>query len=281
MGERKISQTFSDTKKDFHNAWKLLKENYKAYLSTEIFAGIAFVISLFLISLILWIFSAFSETTLREFLTNFSNNMILSHILRIMVSLIFIFIFFGFLNSQFGLSHEIMSSGEMFAEFESSFGYFKKFWWQYPVLTFIILAINVLIPISYRLDIAELLNNELLAIFILIVLWLIFFIWFIIFISTLPSITFQGNFKHAFIESFRMVKSNFKRMIVTWGIFFLIFVFPGFLIMLVTSVYFSWVTISLNIIYIFVLSFIGFPLMSLIATGLYKNVNIERFKSLE
>jgi hypothetical protein len=143
------------------------------------------------------------------------------------------------------------------------------------------MSINILIPISYRFHIFEQLNSEFLAFLIVFVLWIVFFFWFIIFISTLPSITFQGKFKHAFIESFRMVKSNFKRMIFTWGIFFLIFVFPGFLIMLVTSVYFSWVTISLNIFYILVISFIGFPLMSLIATGLYKNVKIERFKPLE
>jgi uncharacterized BrkB/YihY/UPF0761 family membrane protein len=128
MGDRKIAQTFSETKKDFRNAWDLFKENYKAFLSTEIFAGIAFLISFILISLLFGlIISSFSPLTLREVITDFSSNMVLSHIYRIVISLTCMWIFFGFLNSQFGLSYEIMSSGEMYAEFKSSFGYFKNF----------------------------------------------------------------------------------------------------------------------------------------------------------
>lgn len=281
MGEGKFTVTFSETKKDFRNSWALLKENYKAFLSTEIFAGIAFFITIILTTFIVGIIiSSFTSTTLRDVLNGVSSGFIVSHIIRSGIMLVCMWIFFGFLNCQFGLAHEIMSSGEMYAEFKSSFGYFKKNWWQYPILTFTIMAIGGMLPLSFRFEIYDKINSPLLTSLYLIVQCALFFLWFITFISTLPSITFQGNFKHAFIESYRIIKNNFRRLVSTWGMFFLIFMLPGFLVTLLTSIYFTWWMIALNIIYILWLSLIGFPLMSLLATGLYKNVKLERYKPL-
>ena len=277
MGESKITLTFSETKRDFRNAWILLKDNYRAFLSTEIFAGIAFLITTFLTSLLVGtIASLLTSTPLREVLTNFSSDFVLSHIVRIGIMLICMWIFFGFLNCQFGLAHEIMSSGEMYAEFKSSFGYYKKFWWQYPLLTFVIMAATMLMPLKFRFNILVNMNDEFFAFLVAI----IFFFWFIIFISTLPSVTFQGNFKHAFIESFRMVRSDFRRLICTWSIFFLIFLAPGFLIIIFSIITSSWIFYIISFVYTLVLAFVGFPFMSLLATGLYKNVEIKRFKPL-
>ncbi len=278
MGESKITLTFSETKKDFRNAWTSLKENYRAFLSTEIFAGLAFLITIILTSLTVGtIASLLTSIPPREIYTNFGSNFVVSHIVRIGIMMLCMWIFFGFLNCQFGLAHEIMSSGEMYAEFKSSFGYFKKFWWQYPVLTFVIMSATILMPLNFRFDIF-LVNNSL--VFALLVA-IIFFLWFIIFISTLPSVTFQGNFKHAFIESFRMVKGDFKRLVSTWGIFFLVFFAPGFLIMIMSALSSSWIFYYvLSFVYTIILAFVGFPFMSLLATGLYKNVEIDRFKPL-
>ncbi|UYP48707.1 hypothetical protein NEF87_004992 [Candidatus Lokiarchaeum ossiferum] len=281
MGESKTTMTFSETKKDFRNSWALLKENYKAFLSTEIFAGIAFFITIILTSFIVgFIIVSFTSTTLREVITGVSSSFIISHIVRSGIMLVCMWIFFGFLNCQFGLAHEIMSSGEMYAEFKSSFGYFKKNWWQYPILNFTIMAIGGMLPMSFRLEIYQNIESSFFTFLYLFVQCMVFFLWFITFISTLPSITFQCNFRHAFIESFRIIKNNFRRLVSTWGVFFTIFILPGLLVTILTSVYFTWWILTLNIIYILWLSLIGFPLMSLLATGLYKNVKLERFKPL-
>lgn len=277
MGESKITLTFSETKRDFRNAWTLLKDNYRAFLSTEIFAGIAFLITTFLTSLLVGtIASLITSAPLREVLTNFSSNFVLSHIVRIGIMLICMWIFFGFLNCQFGIAHEIMSSGEMYAEFKSSFGYYKKFWWQYPILTFVIMAATILMPLKFRFNIFVSMNDEFFAFLVAV----IFFFWFIIFISTLPSVTFQGNFKHAFIESLRMVKNDFRRLFFTWSIFFLVFFAPGFLIVILSIITSSGIFYIISFVYTLVLAFVGFPFMSLLATGLYKNVEIKRFKPL-
>ncbi len=277
MGESKITLTFSETKRDFRNAWTLLKDNYRAFLSTEIFAGIAFLITTFLTSLLVGtIASLITSAPLREVLTNFSSNFVLSHIVRIGIMLICMWIFFGFLNCQFGIAHEIMSSGEMYAEFKSSFGYYKKFWWQYPVLTLVIMAATILMPLKFRFNIFVSMNDEFFAFLVAV----IFFFWFIIFISTLPSVTFQGNFKHAFIESLRMVKNDFRRLFFTWSIFFLVFFAPGFLIVILSIITSSGIFYIISFVYTLVLAFVGFPFMSLLATGLYKNVEIKRFKPL-
>ncbi|MHA1511744.1 MAG: hypothetical protein ACTSRX_08495, partial [Promethearchaeota archaeon] len=58
MKTNKKSSTFADTKKDFKIAWQLLKGNYKAFIGTEIFAGLAFILTLFALGSILMVIVA-------------------------------------------------------------------------------------------------------------------------------------------------------------------------------------------------------------------------------
>ena len=51
--------------------------------------------------------------------------------------------------------------------------------------------------------------------------------------------------------------------------------------MIMSALSSSWIFYYvLSFVYTIILAFVGFPFMSLLATGLYKNVEIDRFKPL-
>ena len=82
----------------------------------------------------------------------------------------------------------------------------------------------------------------------------------------------------SFIESFRIIKSNPKRLISTWGTYFLIFVVPLIVLGILAEVYgLIFLYVLFGIVFILVTIF-GFPMLSLIACGIYNNVEFERFK---
>ncbi|MHA1476441.1 MAG: hypothetical protein ACTSQ5_14800, partial [Promethearchaeota archaeon] len=242
MKTNKKSSTFADTKKDFKIAWQLLKGNYKAFIGTEIFAGLAFILTLFALGSILMVIVALIPSiSVSDFFGRVSDNFGISILFRLLMGFIAISIFYAFLNSQHGLAYDIMSSGEMFAEFKNSFAYFKRFKWQYPVLSFTLFIMNGIFSAIFRMDASDPPFHDITFDFVQIIIILgeliILFIWFILFIHTFPSLTSQGNFKRSFIESIRIIKSNPKRIISTWGTYFLIFVVPILIIGILAGIY--------------------------------------------
>jgi len=280
--KKSSTSTFSETKKDFKVAWQLLKGNYKAFIGTETFAGLAFITTLFILGSIMMLIAALIPSlSLSDFYDRFSENFGISQVFRMLIGLIAISIFYAFLNSQHGLAYDIMSSGEMFAEFKNSFTYFKRFWWQYPVLSFTLFIMNFIFSPILRMDGSDPPFHDITFDFVQIIIILgeliIFFIWFILFIHTFPSLTSQGNFKRSFIESIRIFNSNPKRIISTWGTYFLIFVVPLIVLGILAEVYgFIFLYILFGIDFILV-TMLGIPMLSLIACGIYNNVEFQRF----
>ncbi|NVM01989.1 MAG: hypothetical protein HWN67_06615 [Candidatus Helarchaeota archaeon] len=202
------------------------------------------------------------------------------------------------MSCQYGLAYDIMSSGDMFAEFKGSFTYFRRHWWQYSLLMILISwgifipgrdplpppnrpFLNLLIYVSIENDILSIRRDIIGVIF--------YFFWFLIFINTIPSITAGKNFKNSFGESFRIFRNYPKRLITTWGIFFLIFFIP-----LITSITISRLVfqpfvysplfqilrlITTTLWFIFI--FIGSPMMSLIATRIYNSVDLQNFEPIK
>ena len=283
MVRNQKTSILSETKRDFRIAWQSLKDNFKAFLATELFAALAFILTIFILgSILIIVVSLIPSVSLSDFAGQLSDNFGISHIFRFLTGLIAFSLFNAFLNCQHGLAYDIMSSGEMFAEFKNAFTYFKRFWWQYPLLTFVLLIYNSLFSTGPRiegsgpnfLDI----TFDFIQILIIIGKLILFFIWFIIFIHTFPSLTSQGNFKRSFIESFRIIKSNPKRIISTWGFYFLIFIVPIILLGILVGVYeYTVLYVICGIIFILI-TLIGIPMLSLIACGIYNNVEFQRFK---
>lgn len=289
MRSRNSSKLFTETKKDFKNSWHLFKENYKAFLSTEFFAFLSFIsIGIIMFSLISLIYYLVPSLSLEDFWFNFPQNFSISLIFRFITIFVALIILFAFLNCQNGLAYDIMSSGEMFAEFKSSFTYFRRYWWQYFVLTILILMGWFWGMIIFDFDhnnmgSSQTISLDAFQIGRLIISFLLCFIWFVTFINTLPSITAQGRLKQSFIENFRILRKNAKRLFTTWGIFFLIFIVPPFMVSFITIIFLPslispFLILFLLGLFVSFLAIIGFPMLSLIATGIYNNAEFERFK---
>jgi hypothetical protein len=192
----------------------------------------------------------------------------------------------GFINCQFGLANDIMNSGEMFAEFKGAFFYFKKHWWQFFILTIFIYGIGGIIQgpflfMTLQERIQDVLPLTLIeSIFLNLGRNIIQWIWLVIWIHSFPAVTFHNDLFKGIRESFQIIKANPKWVLKTWGIYFLIFRLPLFLLEILGLVVrgyptLEWIFYTCFSIIILALIFVGNPLMSLIATGIYNNSSVK------
>ncbi len=73
MRSRSSFKLFTETKKDFKNSWHLFKENYRAFLSTEIFAFLFFIITeIIMFSVISLIYYLVPSLSIEDLWLNFS-----------------------------------------------------------------------------------------------------------------------------------------------------------------------------------------------------------------
>lgn len=299
MTSQKSSSVFADTKQDFKISWYLLKANWRAFVATELFALISLILMLF-VSLI--IFGVFFYFTRRMEAPTFIRS---SFTLNFIVTILIVLLFNTFLTSQFGLAYDIISSGDMFTEFRSSFTYFRRHWLYYSLFTFLIgwvqllfeprtilplLRVVFLIPIfggntgdvggnrDFMLEI-----NLVLFLTRNIVIFLIHFISFLIFVNAIPSITAQGKFKQSLRDNFRILRKAPRQLITTWGIFFLVFSFVPLLINFLSVLSFTMISGSIPAILLNLLSttifligiLLGAPFMALIATRMYNRIELN------
>ena len=279
--------------KDLRNSWPLYKENHKAFTKTVIFSLLAYMISTTIIFLISYsIENSNSPLSLIDFYCNYSNIYQHSLIFRVTFTLITAILLFAFLNCQYGLAYDIMSSGDMYAEFISAFSYFKRHWLHYISSMLIIVLPLIIAPLifitfedqSLREYITQSDENMVINIAGLILFVIFYIVWLITFLNLFPSVTSQGSLKHAIIESIRIVRSDFKRLLLTWFTYGFIVLFP--------IVIFGYIGVKFNpggslyldiFIEIFRLIYLiyAFPMSVLIGTGIYNNVEFERFKKIE
>ncbi len=267
------------TLRDFRESWHLLKSNYRAFLGTEFFAIGAFI----LVNLCLF---AIELLVNPNFATNFSRDLIQSISYRIVIISVGYILLATFINCQTGLAFDVMSSGEMCTAFKSAFSYFRQYWWKYILISQFMGGTDLLINTGiqyFNLQHSSALFNNPIG-FIMYVLGLgVGFLWYCLMIQSLASINAQGSFWRSIRESFRIFRANPKRILSTWGLYYLIFVCPtyvfesfiGFLAPPLEDLRFL-VVISLMFFGI-LLIFIGFPMRALLVTGLYNNVEFERF----
>ncbi len=287
MVNKEDSRKFSESFEDFRISVKLLKENSNAFLLTELFS-FASVIMVAVSMAILVILITFLVPTL-SFKPWYENIVLI--ISGILFTFFAILILFSFLGCQYGLAFDIMSSGDMFAEFKGSFTYFRHHWKEYTFLTVLIGWVGTLLPLDIRIT-AEILplNDD--TIFLIGRLFFqaaFYFLWFVLLINTLPSISAQGSLKGSFIESYRIFRKDSTRLFKTWLTYFLIFIGPTILLLLISMVLYNlinsplvWDIIMIIRISLFTFFFlIGSPLMALIATRIYNTVEFEKYEKKE
>ncbi len=285
------SPKVSETQTDFRVSWQLFKSNYKAFIATEIFAVLAFIIiNAIIIGIIVLIFYLAPNLEVADLNPRTASDVKITFRMYGLIAILAYLTMAGFLYSQYGLAYDIFSSGDMFTEFKKAFSYFKSHWWKYILLIFVT-GFGFLIPVrrigeNPPRPISD--QAEILSIIFMVFRVVILFVFLVLFSATLPSVTAQGNLKNSFVESIRIVKKDYKRLLKSWGIYFIIFTLPIFAVSLTLTLLMPiitgtvWVTILIILLILLyaIKLFIGFPMMSLIATRIYNTVNFERFKPL-
>jgi len=269
--EKKGIIMFSETKLDFKISWRLYLENFRVFIGMELLLLLVILVSAIPLTFIS--FYLFGES-------------LLTFLLILIYFLVAIFAIPAFLCSQYGLSYNILSSGNMYAEFQSIFSYFKKYWWQYICLVFVQnffdLSMNVLeIETGDEFGMNLALSSP-----IHFLIFIITKLWFILFALTFPSLTAQGSLKGSFIENFRILKKDYKHILTTMVLFTMIFEIPlYFLEILVRALSVSFLNeipfvSGLIMVFLFVIItvLIEFPIMTLILTRVYNTVEFEPFK---
>ena len=189
---------WEEVKLDYVFSWKLLKQNYKAFFLTEIFAigiTIFFVISLALVLT----FSNIKLNTLDQTIIG-------------IIFIAFVFSYNIFISCQYGLAYDIFSSGNMYAEFRGSFKYFRHYWWQYLIIGILKSLFNL--PNSFNL------------------IWFFDFFVQIFILMMYPSITDKGLIFISIKDSLFIYMKNIKRIVLSLGIFYFLFNFPQTMILL-------------------------------------------------
>lgn len=295
MTQKVKRKIFNEVKNNYFISYKLLIENWEPFAKTELFtlASIATVVILIKIFSLIFQFSLLVVTTTTTFKTvNVAINLTIYFNLVIILNLFLL----TFLTSQFGLANDIFISGHMYAEFSSSFTYYRRHKFSYAFLTLIIywsefladpllflpLVVlyekSMIIPISLtqvpsflsQINFVLLLIRQLLVDFVQI-------LTIILIVGILPSLTKTNNLKLAIKENFDIFKKNKFLISITWLVYFIIFILPetliNVLILIVMKYYFSNVSLFIigfllllvNIIFLF----ISMPIMSLLATRIY------------
>ncbi len=285
------STKISETKTDFKISWQFLKANYKSFLATELFAFLAFILVIsIMMGIIVLIFVLSPGLEPIDLVFDRAKDLDITFRVWLIVPILAYLTMVGFLYCQFGLAYDIFTSGDMFTEFKKAFNYFKEHWWKYILLTFVT-GFSFFIPdhiMQRRLETSPWASLGSLIIILEVLRYLVIFIILVVFSNTLPSVTAQGNLKNSFKESFRIVKKEWKRLLKTWGIYFLIFIAPSLIISGVSYLTFPvlegtvWIEVIRGIAIIFQVYklFIGFPMLALIATRIYNSVEFERYKPL-
>ncbi|MHA1990876.1 MAG: hypothetical protein ACW981_07450 [Candidatus Hodarchaeales archaeon] len=257
-----MSQSFEDVKIGL----RVFRDNISAY-----FAVMAFIIgSLFIITTVGLGFTVLA-TLMRFFGISLPDDTRV--ILLIVIALLTFFflivaIFFSAFNGTlYGLSYDIMSSGDLYTEFKHAFTYFRRFWSKYLVISLLTLAVTA----SYYLI---LLPGDQTLLFIIIIVVDYFSILYITGLYT--SVTANGSLIRALKESGNLLKKDFKRIAITLGMYFIIFRAPYILFFLFLKIAITMDTnlpiIILGIIVMMIMSltsFIGAPILTIFATRIY------------
>ena len=285
----------SEVKKDFKVSWKMLRLNYKAFLATELFAFLSALILFSLLSgIVILIYFLAPALSLEDFQAQLIGNSrfqfsIIDPIFFAVVNVLLV----GLLFCQYGLSYDIMSTGDLFSEFKRAFWYFKRYWWQYLLLS-LIYGFGLFLPFGRQvISFTNTIENALLNSGLTLARYLLLFFFIILSSIILPSLTAQGSLKNSFTEASRIIKKYPKRLFKTWIRFFLMFLLPIIILSITIDVlffYFSesgWWTQTSVIYLVFIVTYLVFylvflflaiPLSTLMATRIYNSVDIEKFR---
>ena len=181
----------------------------------------------------------------------------------------------GFFGCSMGLAYDVISSGDEFAEIKSSIYYIREYWLKFFLFGFIS---NCFIYVFRFIDPGTL------SLEILLFIRLFSAVLYITLSETNASLVSTGNLLTALQENFIILRKNFGRIVITFGLYFAVFLLPRSITGVLYTIY-EWpsygfteplyMTIQiLTLIYIF----IGFPIFAFLSLGIYNSE--YRFKNI-
>ncbi|MFX1508346.1 MAG: hypothetical protein ACFFDC_19870 [Promethearchaeota archaeon] len=272
---------FNESITDIKIAFKVYSEYKKTYISTFI---------IFLTGIIVLVFTGFFIARFVILENYFQFEKIVRLILLLLTPLILLVVFFlllSYARTTFGLTNDIMTSGELFTEFKRTITYFKKFWLYFAVLTLpyvLIIVGDQMFTIFYLFGLIHSQENNRISIVIIKVLVYCFdLILYIALIEIFPSIIVVRNLKQCIIENFSVVRQNLKRLILSVGGYYLLFRVPMIIVdiarlLIVTSEETFLLFNMIFLIFTFINALVGLPILSLISTRIY-NTTILKTKA--
>ncbi|UCE13909.1 MAG: hypothetical protein JSV04_01725 [Candidatus Heimdallarchaeota archaeon] len=268
---------------DLTVAFKVYLEYKKEYIKTFI---------VFLTGIIVLVFSGMLILRFVILDNYFQFDELIRSILMLIILLILCSIFFlllSYARTTFGLTYDIMTSGELFTEFRRSITYFKRFWLYFVLLSLpyvLIIVLDQLFTIFILLELIQSTeDNRIFLVPIKIAVYLFDLMLYITLIEIFPSIIVVKKIRQCIIENMIILRQSLKRLFFSVGIYYLVFRGPMFIveitrILMVTN---ETTFLFFNIIFAifaFIYALIGLPILSLISTRIY-NTTILKTKAEE
>ncbi|QEE17361.2 hypothetical protein DSAG12_03194 [Promethearchaeum syntrophicum] len=178
-------------------------------------------------------------------------------------------IFYGFFGVCMGLCSEIMSSGDQFTQVKRFPYYLKKFWLKFFALG---LVINFPFYLAYFIR-ASWVNPVL-----FITLWALSHFVYYFLVEINPALITRSKFREAIKDNIFLLKSQFLRILITFGIITLVFSSP-LIILRSLEQFGSFSDADIEILHFlhrlfnYIKIFIGNPLNAFLSIGIY-NENI-------
>jgi len=174
----------------------------------------------------------------------------------------------GFFGCSMGLAYDIISSGDEFAQIKNSVYYIREYWLKFFLFGFIsncfTYVLRFINPGAITLEISLLIR-------------LFAAVWYIILSETNASLVTTRNLLTALKENFIILRKNFGRIIITFGLYYMVFLLPRSLIG-VQYMFYEWPSYGftaplfmiiqiLTLVYIF----IGFPIFAFLSLSIYNS----------
>jgi len=216
----------------------------------------------------------------------------LNELARLVIGLIILVVFccvlfllLAFARTIFGLTYDIMTSGELFTEFKRSIIYFKKFWIFFSLFSipfFLIIFIDQLIGLFFILRFIN--TNEDYRTFLIpvkVFVYLFDFLTYVLLIEILPSMIAVKKVSQSIKENFQILRSHFRRIFLSIGFYYLIFRGAMFFVdisrLLLVSNEVTFLVFNLIFLVVsFAHVIIGIPILSLISTRIYNTTMMNQ-----
>lgn len=270
------------TRVDFVVSGRLLKENFRAFAGAQVIGVVAFlIVAVFMMGIFalllpnLWIDAAQSTGT---------PTLVIAVVLLLTPANVVLYAFFG---SLYGLSFDIMSSGDGFAQVRGSLTYFRKYWWQYSVVSVwqYLLGAFLIVGFTGTLETLGPMTPE--GWIVLLVPSLVAWVWGTLFFELMPSLTATGSLRAAFKENWQLLKNHPGRLISTRVAYialvevpFLLFTIFAFwnqpALEVATAQEFSVGFFLLAIVPSILYFLISNPLLALLSTRIYNSIKMLR-----